>query len=443
MKRSIRIMAAASAGIILLLAGCATPGGSSQDGGVVADGTAPVIADELTVWTNAADSDAVRNVYTRFGEKFDVKMNIVEIPADTFESAVQTKWASGDRPDILEYHATSNFWSLNPAENLIVLSNMPYVAKSGDTYKYGGSLDGKVYAAITDTPTLFDIFYNKKVFERNGLSKPETYDDLAEICATLKENDPSVTPIFESGGSVWPTQILGGIMYMSSAQKADNWSQQVIDGKTTFNAPDSPFSAGLAEYKGLQESGCFNSDATTAKFEDSVASLAEGETAMVALHSGFVSTFNDYFGSTEETDETIGFAAVSADGPTAAWAPALGGTWYAPKTGDADTESTALAFIQYATGDGYQTFVDESGTFPLLEGAEPPAGGYQTLSQEIADAYNADSAIAFNSNLVGFGSKFADYLTALLSGGQVTDSIGENAQKVFEQAAKAAQLPGW
>ncbi|KJL24604.1 extracellular solute-binding protein [Microbacterium azadirachtae] len=443
MKRSIRIAAIGSMGLAMLLAGCSAPGGSSQDGGVAADGNAHVVAKKLTVWTNAADSDAVRHVYSRFGEKFGVKMNIVEIPADSFETAVQTKWASGDRPDLLEYHATSNFWSLNPAKNLIDLSHMPYVAKSGDTYKYGGSLDGKVYAAITDTPTLFDIFYNKEVFEKNGLSKPKTYADLAKICSTLKTSDPGVTPIFESGGSVWPTQILGGIMYMSSAQKKDNWAQQVIDRKTTFDAPNSPFVDGLAAYKDLQKSGCFNSDATTAKFEDSIAAVAQGKTAMVALHSGFVSTFNEYFGSAKKTDETIGFAAVGADGPTAAWAPALGGTWYVPKTGHADTESTALAFIQYATGEGYQAFVNESGTFPLLKGAKPPTGGYQELSKEIADAYNADSAIAFNSNLVGFGSKFADYLTGLLSGSQTPEPIGENAQKVFEQAAKAAQLPGW
>ncbi|MER6248384.1 ABC transporter substrate-binding protein [Streptomyces griseorubiginosus] len=431
--------------VALSLTACSNPGAGRNDGGagVTADGTAKVKAKELTVWTNAADTPAIRDVYKRFGDKFGVKMNIVSISADAYESQVQTKWASGDRPDILEYHATSLFWALNPAKNLVDMSRMPYVAKSGKIYDVAGSLEGKVYAAITDTPALMDMFYNKKLFEKYGLQAPKTYADIESICTTLKKKAPSVAPIWESGGSVWPTQILGGLMYMGSAQKSEDWADQVLKKKTTFDAPGSPYTAALEEYKKLHDMGCFNKDATTAKFEDSVKAVSEGTAAMVALHSGLISMFNDQFGGdTAKTDATIGFAYPSADGAVSAWAPNLSGTWYVPKTGDGAKESTALAFIQYATGAGYQDYVNATKTFPVLDGATPPTG-VQGLAQQVADAYKDSSQLAFNSNLIGYNSQGAAYLTGILSGSETPADAAKKSQKAFEQAATAAGLPGW
>lgn len=431
------------AAFALSLSACSSPSGSDGGSGVPADGSAKVKAKKLTVWTNAADSAAIRDVYKRFGDKFGVKMNIVAIPADTYETQVQTKWASGDRPDILEYHATSLFWALNPAKNLVDMSHMPYVAKSGKMYDVAGSLEGKVYAAITDTPALLDLFYNKKVFEKNGLQAPQTYADIENICTTLKKNDPSVAPIWESGGSVWPTQILGAIMYMGSAQKSDDWANKVLQKKTTIDAPGSPFKASLEEYKKLHDMGCFNKDATTAKFEDSVKAVADGKAAMVALHSGLISMFNAQFGGdTAKTDATIGFAYPSADGAVSAWAPNLSGTWYVPKTGNDAKESTALAFIQYATGAGYQDYVNATKTFPVLEGATLPEGG-QGLTQQVEAAYKDSTQLAFNSNLPGFNAAFANYLTGILSGSETPADGAKKSQKVFKQAATAAHLPGW
>ncbi|WP_158563840.1 ABC transporter substrate-binding protein [Jiangella anatolica] len=438
--RIVAIVAALAVG-----SACSNPGAGGDSGTEVsADGTAEVQADRLTVWVNPADPDAVMNVYDRFTEETGVEFEIIEMPSDAFESGVQTRWASGERPDILEYHATSLFWALNPEQNLYDLSEMPFVERERDILDFAGSFDGKVYAAITDTPSLFGIFYNRNVFAQYGLEVPQTLDDLASICATLQAEAPGVTPIFESGGSAWPTQILSGLMAMGSAQQADGWSQQVLEQETTFDAPDSPFTAGIAAYRGLHDSGCFNSDATTAVFEDSIVAVSEGTAAMVALPSGLLDMFTAQLGGdVAVTNETIGFAYPSADGAVSAWAPNVAGTWYVPKTGDAERESTALAFIQWVTGDGYQDFVDESGTFPVLEGAEPPASGITGVREELQRAFEDSTAYAFNSDLIGFNSEFANYMTGLLSGSETPESIAERSQTAFEQAARAAGLPGW
>jgi raffinose/stachyose/melibiose transport system substrate-binding protein len=143
MKRSIHVGVALVAAATLLSA-CSTPGGGG--GEVAADGTAEIVAKELTVWVNPADPDAVMNVWARFEEETGVDVEIIEMPADAFESGVQTRWQAGERPDILEYHATSLFWALNPAENMYDLSNMPFVEREQDILDYAASLNGVVYA---------------------------------------------------------------------------------------------------------------------------------------------------------------------------------------------------------------------------------------------------------------------------------------------------------
>ncbi|WP_143059740.1 hypothetical protein [Streptomyces melanosporofaciens] len=171
-------------------------------------------------------------------------------------------------------------------------------------------------------------------------------------------------------------------------------------------------------------------------------SVADGSSAMVALGSD-LSPFNQEFGGdTDKTDATIGFAAVSADGPVATWAPNVSGTWYVPKSGDARRQSTALAFIKYATGEGYQQYVDESKTAPLFSGFEEPSG-VQGLQQQITAAYKGNSALAFNTDLVDFSDRFLTYTAGILSGQETPQGWGKKARTAFAQGAKAADLPGW
>ncbi|HUR01836.1 MAG TPA: carbohydrate ABC transporter substrate-binding protein [Nonomuraea sp.] len=426
--------------VSLALMACSANNPGSGDSGVKADGTATVKAKELTVWTSTADAPYVRNAYKNFGEKFGVKINLVETPADDL-NFVQTKWASGNRPDLLEYHATALFWPLNPAKNLIELSNMPYVKRSGDMYSTAGSLAGKIYAAITVGPGQFGMYYNKKLLADAGLSAPKTYADVEHVCTTLKKKMPGVAPIYEAGGSQWPAQIQI-LAYLAGAEKAQGYSGELLAKKATLDDPAGPFVTALTQYKKLQTMGCFNKDATTAKSESSFKELADGKAALLPQNTSSLASLKAVYGDDlAKTSAAIGWSSPSADSTTSAWSPSYNGTWYAPKTGNADRESTALAFLQWVTTDGYPAYLQETGRFPALSGAkvETPSG----IQQEFADAYAGDKSLAFNSNLVGFSTQFPTLMTGLLSGQKTPVQVGRLAQKALEQGAKAAHLTGW
>lgn len=431
----------AALGMLVGACGSDSAGDSTSAGTKATASTAgkAVTGEKLTVWYNAGTPEPYLNVYRRFAAESGNELELVPIPGDGYENQVLSRWATGERPDILEYHPASR--QLNPVENMQDLSNEAFVTNSsGDIYDDAGRIDGKVYNAITSFPTVFGVYYNKQVFKDAGLEPPQSYDDMLEICHSLMASGSDVVPIVEGGGSAWPTQILAGLLYVGEFNEGMAFADAVLDHKTTMDAPDSPFLAGLKAYKQFQDEGCFNDDAVTAKYEDSARMLMNGEAAMMALHSDEISLFNDIAGGdTSVTDATLGFTAVSAHSPVVGWSGPLPGTWYAPKTGNADREAAALEFIRYATGPAYQQFIDESKTFPILKGFQPPAGAQQ-LSYDFKAMFDQGAVQLFNSKLVFPFDQIAPQLLA----GQISPEEGARlAQLGVAQNAQAAGLPGW
>lgn len=416
----------ATAGVVASLAAC-----SASDG-------AP--ATKLTIWHNSADTPAVLDLYDRFEAESGIDVELVDIPSDSFETTTTTKWATGDRPDILEYHPTrSLLFALNPAQNMQDLSDMAYVAKSGSLYDSMGSVDGTVYAAITGFPSIFGVFYNKAALADAGLEPPTSFSDLSSICDALAGS--GVAPIYESGGSAWPTQILP-LLYVSDSNEGDAYGAAIASNESALDDPDGAFEKGLEAYAGLRDRGCFNADATSATFEDALAAVYGGTAAMTALHSdSYAILLAAAGGDAAALDAAVGFVPVSADSPVAAYASSPIGTFYAPKTGDSAREAAAREFIEFATGTGYQDLVDAGPSFPVIDGATTPSD-FSELQLSFKAAYDAGATVAVNSNVAGFGALVTE--TSKLLAGQTTPAdAAKSMQDQVEQASIAAGLPGW
>ncbi|WP_405846437.1 ABC transporter substrate-binding protein [Streptomyces sp. NBC_01518] len=193
----------AGALVIGLTASACAKGDDSAQSGKVADtsGKAPTGV-TLTLWHNTADPTALLDLYKAYEKKSGNTIDLVDIPADSFPSTVQTKWATGARPDILEWHGNQvDVLSLNAAKNMIDLSALPFVKKEGTLADVSGTVGGKVYAATVGSLSVDGIFYNKQVFTKAGLQPPQTYAELAADCKILKAKTPGVTPIPQSSPS--------------------------------------------------------------------------------------------------------------------------------------------------------------------------------------------------------------------------------------------------
>ena len=427
MKSKAVVAALTGVGLVLSLAACGQGGGSDEP-------------TTLTIWHNSADTPALTDLYHRFEAESGITVDLVDIPSDAFEATTTTKWATGDRPDILEYHPTrSALLPLNPAQNMQDLTGMDFIAKSGTLYDAMGSVDGKVYAAITGFPSIFGIYYNKQVFADRGLTPPRSFADLDNACSALAGS--GVAPMFESGGSAWPTQILP-LLYVADANKGDTYGTALASNKKPLTEPGAPFIKGLTAYTALRDKGCFNADATSATFENALAAVFSGSAAMTALHSdAYVALLAAAGGDAAALDKAVGFVPVSATAPVAAYASGPLGTYYAPKTGNEAREKAARDFIEFATGVGYQALVNAGPSFPVIDGADTPSG-FSALQLSFKDAYDQGATVAVNSNVAGFGG-FATETNKLLAGQTTPAEVAESMQGQVEQASQAAGLPGW
>ncbi|MBK3565214.1 ABC transporter substrate-binding protein [Streptomyces sp. MBT62] len=391
----------------------------------------------LTLWHNTADSTALTNLYKAYEKASGNKISFVDIPPATFPMTVQSKWATGARPDILEWNGNRmDLLALNGAKNMIDLSGLPFVKKEGTLATTSGGLNGKTYAATLGMPSVFGVFYNKKVLTAAGLQPPTSYGDLAGMCATLKSKASGVAPIYESGGSGWSPAVLSGFDYMGQYNKDNAYSQSIVDKKATLNDPKGPFVAGLRAYDSLRTTHCFNSDASTASWENSLKALVNGKAAMVASSTDSIGMLNGFAGGdTKKVDDTIGFVGLSATTSTANYAPTPLGTYYVPKTGNSKKERAAVDFIQWITGAGYADYVKESKAPPTLSGTATPE--VQQLLSTAYDAYQGGATLTINSIVPGFGT-FGTEADKLLAGQQSPQDVADKMQKYFLQASAAS-----
>jgi raffinose/stachyose/melibiose transport system substrate-binding protein len=119
-ERSIRRTAALAIALAAAVTVAACSSGSSQQSSAsdVLSGAAPTGV-TLTLWHNTADSQALLDLYKAYEKASGNKIQFVNMPQSTFPTAVQTKWATGARPDILEWHGNKDdLQSLNGAQNM-------------------------------------------------------------------------------------------------------------------------------------------------------------------------------------------------------------------------------------------------------------------------------------------------------------------------------------
>jgi|GEM_PF-6084684 len=383
----------------------------------------------ISLWHNASDSQALLDLYAAYEAASGNTIELVTLPSDGYPNAIQTKWATGERPDLLEFHPNpQDMLQLNAKENMIDLSSMAFVAASEGLADTVGNLDGTVYAAVLGPLASFGIFYNMDVFEEAGVEPPTSYGDLLAACGDL--TGTGADGVFMGGGSEFPIQMLTAFTYATDWNEGDSYGLGVAAGEIKVNADDSPILGGLEYLVDLQEADCMNADATTATFQDAVAAVGSGEAAATILPSDFINMFVDAGAA-----ETVGFGAITASEGRVSYAASLLGTYFAPKTGDADREAVALDFINFATGDGYQDYVDAAQATPTLNTATAPEldGMFAQLSAQLESPTRTPTV---NRSIPGFGNYGKLAATVLAGQSTPTDAVDE-FQTYIDQAIAA------
>jgi raffinose/stachyose/melibiose transport system substrate-binding protein len=432
------LVAAAAASAALVLAGCSAPGagGGSDDSSsswpaqdTKLDGVT------LTIWA-ATNSNKTANPVIKGFEKLTGATVKVETIPDPYEQGVQTKVATGDKPDLAFWQPTaSELTSLNAKTNLQSLDGAPWVSKyEGNLGSFTGLLDKTRYAALVTSPAVIGVYYNKQVFEQGGITDtPKNWDQFIADAKQLKAK--GIDPFYEMGGDKWATQ------WWVQAQLADAAKDGLWDkiNSNTAKFTDSTIQTAINNYNDYIKQGLFNSDIKTATVNDQASALLGGKAAMALQVNSFFNVMQAS-ASTDELNQKIGFFPISPSGNIGTYIPDQSNALVAFKTGDSKREAAAKQFLEYWLGDGYGNFVKTQSTVSLMKGVETPSSVPTALKDVAA---SLDSSVGSMQALAVANPDLYIYLANMIQGTMTPTQVAESTQKQFAQLAKAQGVKGF
>lgn len=431
MKNAWKGAAVATAAIIALtLAGCSNPGtGTTTSSSTWPAENTNLKGTTLTLWAATNDTPIPKSVVAGFEKLTHATVKVVTIP-DPYEQSVQTKIATGDKPDLAFWQPTaSELTSLNAKTNLIPLTGAPWVSKVKPALQnITGLLDGTRYAALISTPALEGVYYNKQVFAKEGItSLPKNWNDFVALAAKLKSK--GVVPFYEMGGDKWATQWWVQVQ-LADAAKAGLWTRI---NSNTEKFTDPTVLGAIQNYKTLIDDGYFNSDIKTGTFVDQGNALLGGKVAMVMQVNSFFTELQAS-ANTATLNKEIGFFPISTTGNIATSIPDQSNSLVAFNTGNAKQEAASRQFLEYWMGGGYKNFIKSVNTVSL-ETAVPNPAGVPTALLDVAKAL--PTSVGSMQSLAVANPDLYIYLDDMIQGTKTPETVASATQTQFAQLAKA------
>jgi len=232
---------------VSVLVGCSV----FADNGTAAAASGEPVKLKLITWTNEATTKVLDELDKQFTEKNpDITVEITAVDSATYPQLVQTRVAAGDvdiiaqqqfvpNPDFTKGLDKPAFQQYIENGDFLDLTDQEFVSKyDANAIKDSASFNGKVYAIPMSRTSYNGVFYNKKMFEDNGLSVPQTWDEFIKACDTLKE--AGINPITVAGKDGWPvTAVATNAIVSTVISDSGAYVKGLWDGSKKFTDEES------------------------------------------------------------------------------------------------------------------------------------------------------------------------------------------------------------
>jgi raffinose/stachyose/melibiose transport system substrate-binding protein len=371
----------------------------------------------------------------------DVKATVETQPAGTEgDNLMKTKLATGEMPEVFGYNTGSLFQALSPDKNLVPLTDEAWAKDLPQEFKTVVSTDNGLYGAPTGTTQAGGVIYNKLVYADLGLKVPTTWAEFKANNDKIKAAG-KVDPIEQTYGETWTSQLFVLADFANVAAQDPEWAAQYTANKRKY--ADQPALQSFKNQQDAFDSGYFNKNFASAKYDDGVKAVATGTAAHYPMLSSAIAAINQNF---KDNLGDVGFFAMPAqDAATTRMTIWLPNAVYIPKTTEGaklDAAKKFVAFINSPDGCEIQNQINTV-TGPYVSTCELPADVPDMVKdvQKYLDDGKSSPALEFVSPIkgpnlekitveVGSGIKTADQGAALYD-----DDVKKQAQQLG--------LPGW
>lgn len=230
-RRNLTALTLASA--MVALAACSPSSPSSSSGG--SGGSKNVT---LSVWSWRTEDVAAYNTIFAVYEKAHpgTKVDFKSFKNTEYNLILTTGLAGSKGPDVAQVRSYGQLQptiaskSLLPLDGVVDLSSWDAnVVKSAK-----GKEDGKLYAVPLAQQTL-QMFYNKDIFDKFGLTPPTTWAEFMAVNAKLKK--AGVTPMAVGAKDAWTLPIVHQVL-AAPRFGGSTFEKAVTTGQKTFADPD-------------------------------------------------------------------------------------------------------------------------------------------------------------------------------------------------------------
>lgn len=370
---------------------------------------------ELNFWSwRQEDVQAYNEIIAEFEKSHpDIKVTYTAHEATAYNTILTTALAGGAGPDIIHTRAYGSLENisgagyLEPLDGKVDMSNIPADLVRGTTLR----ADGKVYAVPFATQTVL-VYYNKDIFDAQGLTPPSTWDEFKQTADALKA--AGITPLANGTADGWTIEVASGAI-MSNFYGPDFFAD-VTSEKTTFEDPR--FVSGLehmAELAPYMPSGFEGVDYATMKalFTSGAAGMFIGGSWEIpgwraaGLNFGFMP----------------GPAANAGDDRMVA-------TWldggYAVNAASPNKEA-ALEFIRFtATTPFAQMLADKLSNVPAVKGAVPTDAALAEIIQLQEHQTPYIMLVAYRFKKPTGSTLLQDGLQQLLTGAKTAEQVAKD-----------------
>ena len=217
--------------------------------GLLAAGlAAPVLAQDLTFWSWRQED---RAVYEALIDAFEAEHPGITVKFEAFEAAsyatvLSTALAAGTGPDAMMVRAYGAFETVAGAGYLMPLTeaDVPGLAGLPEGARRAQTLraDGQIYGVPFASQSML-VIYNRDVFDRLGLSVPQTWDEMLATARAIQA--AGLFPFANGTATAWQNETI--VSALTSSLIGRDFFDGIQNGTADFTDPR--FVGGLTALK--------------------------------------------------------------------------------------------------------------------------------------------------------------------------------------------------
>jgi len=436
-NRGIVAVIATVSALTLTLSACGGGGGGTPNpsGQESVEITFLVDNNEATL----AQAEAIADAFHEANSNIDVKVDTR--PGGTEgDNIVKTRLATGDMADVFLYNSGSLFQAINPAQNLMPLTNEPFMSRVSKDFYPMVSVGNDQYGAPFGTTLGGGVLYNIPIYTELGLTVPKSWSEFMANNEKIKA--AGKVPVIQTYKDSWTAQLFVLADYYNVQAADPDFAKKYTENKAKYATTPAALK-GFERQEQLFKAGYFNKDFGSATYDDGVRMVAEGEGAHYPMLSTAVANLTTTYG---DNLKDVGFFGMPGDDAAkngmTVWYP--GGVYIPKSTKNADAAKKLVDFI--ASPAGCTARASEGGvTGPyVVEGCELPSDVPPIVTdiQKYFDAGNQTApALEFVSPIKGpaLSEITVEVGSGIKTAAQGAKAYDEDVKKQAEQLG----LPGW